>query len=193
VTVSVHDVAAYILAKQGGMSAMKLQKLCYYSQAWHLVWDEEPLYRERIEAWANGPVAYELFDAHRGQFSLGDTWTRGNAAVLTPSQRETIDIVLEHYGKLTGQALSAMTHAEDPWRDARKGLSDTARSNAEITHAAMADFYSALAQSDDDDVMDEHDWEAYYEADAEMAREYEAELAAEYERDMYEPDPRDFD
>lgn len=30
---SVLDVAAYILAQQGEMTAMKLQKLCYYSQA----------------------------------------------------------------------------------------------------------------------------------------------------------------
>ena len=32
-TVSVHDVAAYILEKQGPMTAMKLEKLVYYAQA----------------------------------------------------------------------------------------------------------------------------------------------------------------
>ena len=31
------DVAQYILEKLGAMPAMKLQKLCYYSQAWSLV------------------------------------------------------------------------------------------------------------------------------------------------------------
>lgn len=41
---NVLDVAAYVLAKRGPMTAMKLQKLVYYSQAWHLVWDEEPLF-----------------------------------------------------------------------------------------------------------------------------------------------------
>ena len=45
------DVAAYILSKQGDMPAMKLQKLVYYSQAWSLVWDDKPLFRDRIEAW----------------------------------------------------------------------------------------------------------------------------------------------
>ena len=53
--VNVLDIAAYILCKQGAMTAMKLQKLVYYSQAWSLVWDDKPLFRERIEAWANGP------------------------------------------------------------------------------------------------------------------------------------------
>ena len=47
--VSVLDVAAYILDKRGKMSTWKLQKLCYYAQAWSLVWDEEPLFEENIE------------------------------------------------------------------------------------------------------------------------------------------------
>jgi hypothetical protein len=49
---SAHDFAAYVLAEQGEMTTWKLQKLVYYSQAWHLVWDGEPLFTERIEAWA---------------------------------------------------------------------------------------------------------------------------------------------
>ncbi|HSS48337.1 MAG TPA: type II toxin-antitoxin system antitoxin SocA domain-containing protein, partial [Thermoanaerobaculia bacterium] len=63
---TVHNVAAYILQKQGEMTAMKLQKLVYYSQAWSLVWDEEPLFAERVEAWANGPVVPDLYREHKG-------------------------------------------------------------------------------------------------------------------------------
>ncbi|MCH7691617.1 MAG: DUF4065 domain-containing protein, partial [candidate division Zixibacteria bacterium] len=55
-TISVFDVAKYILSKLGGVSAMKLHKLLYYAQAWSLVWDERPLFQERIEAWVSGPV-----------------------------------------------------------------------------------------------------------------------------------------
>jgi hypothetical protein len=40
VMASARDVAAYILSRQGRMTAMKLQKLVYYSQAWSVVWDE---------------------------------------------------------------------------------------------------------------------------------------------------------
>ena len=45
------DVAAYILKKQGPMTAMKLQKLVYYCQAWSLVWQSKPLFPNDIEAW----------------------------------------------------------------------------------------------------------------------------------------------
>ncbi len=47
---SVFDVAQYILEKQGEMTAIKLQKLVYYSQAWSSVWDGEPLFPEKIRA-----------------------------------------------------------------------------------------------------------------------------------------------
>src|ERR1700730_81854 len=68
--VTVHDVAAFIVNRQGEMSAMKLQKLVYYSQAWSLVWDDEPLFDDAIEAWANGPVVRALYARHRGQFKV---------------------------------------------------------------------------------------------------------------------------
>ena len=53
---SVFDVAKYILNNKGRMSTWKLQKLCYYSQAWSLAWTETPLFEEDFEAWKNGPV-----------------------------------------------------------------------------------------------------------------------------------------
>ena len=50
-----HDVAAFILREYGRpMSTMKLQKLGYYAQAWHLAWEGVPLFDDNIEAWANG-------------------------------------------------------------------------------------------------------------------------------------------
>ncbi len=117
---TVHDLAAYILREQGRMSTWKLQKLVYYSQAWALVWDDEPIFKAHIEAWANGPVVPELYRKHRGQFSV-DSW-EGDPRRLSDDHRATIDIVLAEYGRLTGRQLSLLTHAERPWQEARKGL-----------------------------------------------------------------------
>jgi uncharacterized phage-associated protein len=139
---NVHDVAAYILTQRGTMTAMKLQKLVYYSQAWSLVWDDEPIFPERIEAWANGPVVFELYEKHRGAFKVWE-WD-GDVGALNQSEKETIDGVLNFYGKLSSQELSNLTHQEDPWVNARKGLRPGERGNREITHAAMAEYYSSL-------------------------------------------------
>jgi uncharacterized phage-associated protein len=157
---TVHDVAAYILAKQGPMSAMKLQKLAYYSQAWHLVWDDEPLFEEGIEAWANGPVVYELFDLHRGRFSVED-WPTGEISNLTESQRESIDAVLDTYGDLDGRKLSHLTHSEDPWIEARAGLPPTARSSNPITFSAMQEYYGSLDTAEEAVPVEDLDWDGW--------------------------------
>lgn len=141
--ISVFDVSAYILQKSGQMTAMKLQKLVYYAQAWSLVWDEKPLFAERIEAWANGPVSPDLFRSHRGQFTV-TTEPRGDPSILSVEQKETVDAVLGHYGDKSASWLSDLTHREDPWLETRRGLPDTMRSNREITRASMAEYYGNL-------------------------------------------------
>jgi uncharacterized phage-associated protein len=145
--VSAHDVAAYILSKQGPLSAMKLQKLVYYSQAWSTVWDDQPLFPERVEAWANGPVVRELYDLHRGQFEVR-AWPSGNAGALNDEQRSTVDAVLGYYGGRNAQVLSDMTHKEDPWRLARRGVPDGERGHAVISLASMSEYYSSLQEDE---------------------------------------------
>jgi uncharacterized phage-associated protein len=137
------DVAAYILEKKGEMTAWKLQKLVYYSQAWSLVWDERPLFANRIEAWANGPVVPDLYQAHRGSFLVKNI-SNGDPKKLDKDGRETVDAVLVHYGDKSSQWLSDLTHREEPWRNARRDLPDGERGSAEITHGAMSDFYGNL-------------------------------------------------
>ena len=68
---SVFDVAKYILQMDtNGMTTMKLQKLCYYCQAYSLGWTNEKLFYEDIYAWKNGPVCRTLFNAHKGIFLI---------------------------------------------------------------------------------------------------------------------------
>ena len=146
------DVAKYILKKHGSMTAMKLQKLVYYSQAWALVWDEEPLFHERIEAWANGPVVPSLFQKHRGQFRVDvDSLPEANSKALEKYQRETVDVVLGFYGNKSSQWLSDQTHKESPWAEARKGMKAGERGSREITHRAMADYYESLTEDEPDE------------------------------------------
>lgn len=141
---SVFDVAAYILKRRSPMTAMKLQKLVYYCQAWSLVWDDAPIFPERIEAWANGPVVRELYEAHRGMFRVRDV-PHGDPDKLDKDQRETADAVLKFYGDKPSQWLSDLTHQEAPWRDARRGFASGEYCDREITTAAMAEYYGSLA------------------------------------------------
>ena len=142
--VTCFDVAQYILSKLGKITTWKLQKLCYYSQAWSLVWDEEPLFNERIEAWANGPVIPTLYEKHRGAFYI--TSVEGDPSKLSKGQRETVDAVIKWYGDKTSNWLSELTHQEAPWCNARQraGLVPGERGNSEITLDDLAEYYGGL-------------------------------------------------
>ncbi len=141
-----NDVANYILQARGPMSAMKLQKLVYYSQAWSLVWDDRPMFGDRIEAWANGPVCVSLYNSHRGRFTVEPGSIPGDAGALDQDARETVDAVLEFYGSKSAQWLSDLTHLEDPWKKTREkaGVRDGDLCSAEITLDAMAEYYLSL-------------------------------------------------
>jgi uncharacterized phage-associated protein len=138
---TVHDIAAYIIGRTGPTSAMKLQKLVYYSQAWAVTRLGRPLFSELIQAWAHGPVCYELFDLHRGQFVVS-RWQKGNPEVLTPDESLLVEGVIKHYGSMSAQELSDLTHREAPWNEARKNVPAGFRSTAEISLPVMREFYS---------------------------------------------------
>ena len=143
---TVFDAAVCILSKSGEMTAMKLQKLCYYAQAWSLAWDGRPLFDEAIEARANGPVCRELYDAHSGQFEVSAAMfnDKGDPSRLAPEQRETVDEVLKFYGDKSSQWLSELTRAEEPWKNARRGSNPGERGFAVISRADMAGYYGSL-------------------------------------------------
>lgn len=149
---TVFDVARYILGKTGEITTMKLQKLVYYSQVWSLVWDEDPMFSDKIEAWSNGPVVRQLYEAHRGAFKVNvDTLSTGDPSILSSKQRETVDAIFSYYGDKSGQWLSDLTHMEDPWINAREraGLSNGDRGWAEIALADMYEYYSGLLPNDE--------------------------------------------
>lgn len=143
---SVFDVAQYILNRLDKLpvTTWKLQKLVYYAQAWSLVWEDAALFDEPIQAWANGPVCPDLYAKHKGQFQISSLEIAGNVDALTVSQKETIEIVLAHYGSKSAQYLSELTHLEQPWITARKELRAGERGNNEISLESMSEYYGSL-------------------------------------------------
>ncbi|MDR1426209.1 MAG: DUF4065 domain-containing protein [Bifidobacteriaceae bacterium] len=144
---NVNDVAAYILTRTGEITTMKLHKLTYYAQAWHLAWDGLPIFAEPIEAWRNGPVIPELYRQHKGTFTVCE-WPSGDPSRLTEAERETVDVMLKGYGDLPPSRLSQLTHREDPWVEARHGLQWAERGNNPISLDTMQDYYGSLIADD---------------------------------------------
>lgn len=147
---SINDVAAYILQKLGPMTAMKLQKLCYFAYGYHLVWEDRALFKERFQAWANGPVAPELYRQHRGRLNLAAGDIVGSPENLDPGERESIDLVLEGMGDLSAGQLSTITHREGPWVKARvrARVAPMERSREELGDAEIFEYFDAISADD---------------------------------------------
>ncbi|MEV6348452.1 Panacea domain-containing protein [Actinoplanes sp. NPDC051851] len=135
-----HDVAAAVLAHVGPVEAMRLQKLVYYSQAWHLALVDEPLFTDTIQAWRDGPVVVTLWDRHRGQRTVS-SWPTGDPGRLSAAADKVVALVCQVYGGLSGDDLSELTHNELPWRVARQGVPDHQPSKAAIPAEEMKRFY----------------------------------------------------
>lgn len=144
----VFDVARYILERQGPVTALKLQKLVYYVQAWAIA-NDGPLFSDAIKAWAQGPVVPALFHAHKGlrRVTLDDMGARAPES-LTEQQRAHIDSVLAYYGNLPPAYLSKLTHFESPWREARAEGEKSSQDSPPITVPALRAFYSGRTPED---------------------------------------------
>jgi len=137
----VDDIAAALLVRTGPVTAMKLQKMVFYSQAWHLAITGSALFPDRIEAWARGPVVPALHRRHRKVFEVSE-WPAGRSENLENEAIETIEWVVRKYGSFSAESLSRMTHQEIPWIVARGGSAEGERSSQEISHDQMRAFYS---------------------------------------------------
>lgn len=135
------DVAAALVRRTGRITTMKLQKLVFYCQAWHLAFTNTPLFPEEIQAWARGPVVPELYQQHRMMYEVS-SWPTGQPDRLDATEQRTVSWVVDKYGDFSAEALSRMTHQEVPWIVARGLADDGERSSEPISHDQMRAFYS---------------------------------------------------
>lgn len=153
---TIHDACDYIILKltEGGapLNVIKLQKLTYYAQAWHLAFYGEPLFAGRFQAWVHGPVSRELYDRFKDTKTLysavgpGDLRADFDPDALESGKRQHIDMVLEVYAPFTGSQLEEMTHREEPWIQARSGRRPSERCESVLDEAVMRRYYAAKAE-----------------------------------------------
>lgn len=144
-------IADFILQNYGPMSHLKLQKLLYYIDAYHLAYFDKPVVEENFEAWVHGPVCREVYNSLRDKSllyaELGfDNETNPTATIeseLTQDQITLINDVLSELSQWTGFQLESATHKELPWIEARKGFGPADRCDAIISKETMRDFYKS--------------------------------------------------
>lgn len=140
---SVFDIADWFL-KKGNMTQKKLQKMCYYAQAWCYALNGYRLMNSDFQAWIHGPVSPALYEKFR-RFGYDTIKIKGNVNIeLDKQDEELLEDVWETYGDRTGNALEALTHREAPWIEARKGYSENERCTVVISPESMKRYYKSI-------------------------------------------------
>jgi uncharacterized phage-associated protein len=132
-------VAQYLLCKSDPevgdfISNLKLQKLIYYAQGFHLALHDEKLFEDKILAWEHGPVVESLYHEYKTSGSSALPIPEGfDDSVLDFETKELLDEVYLVYGQFSAWKLRNMTHSEEPWCRTER--------NAEIRPELMRSFF----------------------------------------------------
>ena len=135
------DIARYFLAHVNedygdNISNLKLQKLVYYAQGFHLALYDKALFNEPIEAWTHGPVVPALYRKYK-DFGAGAIPIPRDMdfSIYDEQTKELLNDIFEVFGQFSAWKLRNMTHTEPPWKDA------STCANEIISHESMKEYF----------------------------------------------------
>lgn len=135
------EIANKLLAKSTDydagelMSNMKLQKMLYYQQGYHLAVFGTPLFKEDIEAWMYGPVVPSVYEHFKSYGAGGIAPESIDVILLSDDEEVLFDDVFEAYIDFSAYGLMHKTHSEMPWKSTNVGLGNI------ISHEKMIKFF----------------------------------------------------
>ena len=146
----IKDLAIWFLNKED-MAHKKLQKLCYYAVAWHYtLYNSKIITDDTFEAWIHGPVSKQLWVQYN--YSGWEELSKdGPAPEFNDESNEFLEIIYNTYGDLSGHQLETLTHEEQPWIEARGGLSECEASTTPINVETMKEYYRSSYDSNQND------------------------------------------
>ena len=138
--------------QKASITPMKLQKLIYFLQGWHLAITGRSAIDGEFEAWPYGPVNPDLYHRFKedrnnpiSKYARSLSGGESQTLIVDPdAQREFQEIfefVVERYTRYSGVQLSAMTHVSGtPWDIARNKGEDV------IPKDKIKEYFIKLAQ-----------------------------------------------
>lgn len=120
------------------ISNLKLQKMLYYQQGFHLAYFGTPLFDEDIVAWQYGPVVPSVYKEYKS-FESNSISTSEEGISLSDDEEELFNNVYEEYNQFSAVALMKMTHEESPWK--------TTEINSVISRDKMAAFFKTQIEA----------------------------------------------
>ena len=118
---------------------LKLNKLCYYAQAWSLARLGEPLFDDAIEAWRYGPLIPCVYHTYKlcGDNPIKAPSYEFKESLFSSEELSLLTDVYITYGKYTSRALIDRTHLPgSPWSQVYEEMQ-----NNEISLDSMRSYF----------------------------------------------------
>ncbi|WP_139975853.1 type II toxin-antitoxin system antitoxin SocA domain-containing protein [Ochrobactrum sp. CGA5] len=142
-------LADYLLAemRERGeiLTPLKLQKMMFYADAWHLALYDREITGEKFKAWVHGPVLISQYHRFK-DFRWMPITTEIKTPEISPELKAHLDEIVEIFGSETAVALERMTHKETPWIEARGDLPDDEPCDNYISKKTTAEYYRNLGK-----------------------------------------------
>lgn len=155
--ITAREVAKYVIKffhnSEDLITNLKLQKLLYYIQGWHLGLNGKQLFEEDFQAWVHGPVQPAIYGEYKSY-----RWNPISEEIrdinLPKEACDHIEDVLKVFGVKQTYELERMTHHEEPWILARGDIQHDAECTNIITKSSMQSYFSRLADEKSRENMD---------------------------------------
>ncbi|HEX8691877.1 MAG TPA: type II toxin-antitoxin system antitoxin SocA domain-containing protein [Longimicrobium sp.] len=148
--ITADEVADYFIAlahqRSASVNNLKLQKLLYYAQAWHLALYNRPLFPEKFQAWISGPVIPSVYWRFK-EFGICDIPPSPAVPALPPDAAAFLNEVAGEYLLLDEWELDGMTRRELPWLEARGGIDPADPCSTELSEEDMRAYFRRLADA----------------------------------------------
>lgn len=146
-------VTRYILNKNEEITPLSLQKQLYFVQGLYLALYKEILFDVNCEAWLHGPAYPEVYHKYKkyGYNPIEDDehyiYDKNVDEKLNDEEKAVVEIVTKTFGMYSGKILEEITHKEDPWKKARRGVKTIDYSNEVISIASIGEYFTKISKT----------------------------------------------
>ncbi len=149
---SVLEIADWFLNKES-MTHKKLQKLCYYAEAWsNALYGKSLIIDTNFEAGAHGPVSPKLYPKYKGYGwnDISKLEESKHNIIINDNEIDLLESVWVTYGEKSANELEVLTHQEEPWKLARKraNVSEGDNCKEKIDKDDMKEYYRSIYNGD---------------------------------------------
>lgn len=144
---SAERIALYVINSGREITNLLLQKILYYVKVVSKIVVGDSIILEPCEAWKFGPVFPSVYEKYRDfgkreiEVDLSDEYVNG---LLTDKEKQIVDYVMNTFGIYNAWFLKDLTHLEEPWIAARKGLSEDDASRNLMDEEIISSYFSKV-------------------------------------------------